>query len=340
MLLLHEMLMVQGSMDPLEVLQRLRDCRARLVENVAQYNLGLQIFDELLYGDNTVIPSVSAHDQMKEFMRTSHDLYQKALALPSALTFRVSSQGEYYPLNRNPAVVPADTRRIFLEMEGGEMLSQYINAVRLDGLDEPNTMIATEHPLPSMLNKFWKLVVEKKCPSIILINTFDGYEKEFPCVLPGPDCDLQAGRYTVRTLHVTPYKSFDLYSIEVFSQQNVHQTVSVYQLTSWPYGTQVPPSPQVLVAVSEMLLQSPRSPEAGPLLLSCGDGVTGCGLLAGALLTIENIQKSNKIDVYRTVVKLRRARPQFFVSQEQFELLYSAAVVYLENYDTYVNFPV
>ncbi|XP_069185096.1 receptor-type tyrosine-protein phosphatase S isoform X1 [Procambarus clarkii] len=339
-LLLHEMLMVQGSMDPLEVLQRLRDCRARLVENVAQYNLGLQIFDELLYGDNTVIPSVSAHDQMKEFMRTSHDLYQKALALPSALTFRVSSQGEYYPLNRNPAVVPADTRRIFLEMEGGEMLSQYINAVRLDGLDEPNTMIATEHPLPSMLNKFWKLVVEKKCPSIILINTFDGYEKEFPCVLPGPDCDLQVGRYTVRTLHVTPYKSFDLYSIEVFSQQNVHQTVSVYQLTSWPYGTQVPPSPQVLVAVSEMLLQSPRSPEAGPLLLSCGDGVTGCGLLAGALLTIENLQKSDKIDVYRTVVKLRRARPQFFVSQDQFELLYSAAVVYLENYDTYVNFPV
>ncbi|XP_069185384.1 uncharacterized protein [Procambarus clarkii] len=339
-LLLHEMLMVQGSVDPLEVLERLWDCRARLVENTAQYNLGLQIFDELLYGDNTVIPTVSAHDQMKEFMRTSHELYQKALALPSGLTFKVASQAEYYQLNRNLAVVPADTRRIFLKMEGDEMLSQYINAVRLDGLDEPDTMIVTEHPLPSTLNKFWKLVVEKKCPSIIFINTFDGYEKEFPCVLPGPDCDLQAGRYTVHTLHVTPYKSFDLYSIEVFSQQNIHQTVSVYQLTSWPYRTQVPPSPHVLVEVSEMLLQSPRSPEAGPLLLSCGDGVTGCGLLAGALLTIENIQKSNKIDVYRTVVKLRRARPQFFVSQDQFELLYSAAVVYLENYDTYVNFPV
>ncbi|KAK8746047.1 hypothetical protein OTU49_017239 [Cherax quadricarinatus] len=338
-MLLHEMLMIHDSIDPLEVLKHLRECRARLVENVAQYNLALQIFDEVLFGAKTVISSFSLQDQTKEFLKSSSALYQKAKALPSGLTFRGASQREFYPQNRNHSILPADTQRIFLEMENGKMLSQYINAVRLNGLDHPNTMVATEHPLPSTLAKFWRLVVEKKCPNVVLINTYEGYEKEFPEVLPRKDADLILGTYTIHTLHAAQYNSFVIYSIEIISQNQVHHTVTVYQITSWPYGSEVPPSPDALVGVSELLLQTPYTPETGPLVLCCGDGVTGCGLMAGVLLTIEKLQKYNEIDVYRTVVYLQRARPQFFVSQAQFELLYSAAVTFLQDYDTYVNCP-
>lgn len=176
-LLLRDMLMVEGSMDPQEVLQRLRECRARLVENVPQYNLGLQIFDELLFGTNTVISSVNLQDQIGDCLKKSYALYKKAKTLPSGLTFHSASQSDFKNQNRNPAFLPADTRRVFLGMEGGDSLSQYINAVSLDGLDHPNTMIVTEHPVPATLTKFWRLVVEKKCPNVVLINTYEGYEE-------------------------------------------------------------------------------------------------------------------------------------------------------------------
>lgn len=182
-LLLNEMLIIEDSIDPLEVLQRLRDCRARLVENVAQYNLGLQILDELLFGVTTNIQAEHFPSQLNECLNSSQSLFAQAKALPSGLNFRAASKAEYCHQNRNPDILPADNRTIYLEMQGGDPMSQYINAVRMDGLDKPNSMIAAEHPLPATLTKFWKLIIDKKCPSVVLINTFEGREKViFPFV--------------------------------------------------------------------------------------------------------------------------------------------------------------
>ncbi|KAG7175965.1 Receptor-type tyrosine-protein phosphatase C-like [Homarus americanus] len=339
-LLLHEMLMVQGSMDPLEVLQRLRECRARLVENVAQYNLSLQIFDEVMYGSNTSIVSINFPQQLEDCLKKNHNLYQRAKALPSGLTFGATSQAEYHYLNRNPTILPSVSQRIFLSMENGETLSQYINAIRVNGLDHPNEMVVTEHPLPTTLTKFWRLVVEKKCMSVVLINTFNDCEEDiFPSLLPRHDTDLVLGNYTIRTLHVANHSSFIQYSIEVFSKQDIQEAVTVYQITSWPYGSEVPSSPDALIGVSEILLQAHHH-DTGPILLSCGDGVTGCGLMAAAKLTIEKLQKYKTVDVYRTVVYLLRARQEFFVSQAQFDFLYIVADKYLQDFDTYVNFQI
>lgn len=50
-------------------------------------------------------------------------------------------------------------------------------------------------------------------------------------------------------------------------------------------------------------------------VLSNSDGVTGCGLVAGMTLVIEQVQSEQVVDVYRTVVKLLRSRQQFIVSK-------------------------
>lgn len=176
-LLLNEMLMIHSSIDTVEVLQCLRNCRARLVENVAQYNLGLEIFDELLYGSNTSIPDIHFSDQLNMCLKNSYSLFAQAKALPNGLIFRTASKPQHRHLNRNSANLPADNRIVFMEMQGGDSLSQYINATRLDGLDQPNSILTTEHPLPATLIKFWRLIVENKCPFVILANTFEGCEQ-------------------------------------------------------------------------------------------------------------------------------------------------------------------
>lgn len=48
------------------------------------------------------------------------------------------------------------------------------------------------------------------------------------------------------------------------------------------------------------------------------NGVTGCGLMSGVLLVLERLLEQQVVDVYRTVVHLRRARTQFITSQVLF----------------------
>ncbi|KAK3873550.1 hypothetical protein Pcinc_021450 [Petrolisthes cinctipes] len=338
-MLMYEMLMVHGGVDPLEVLQRLRDCRARLVENVAQYNLGLRVFDELLYGNITSISRDNLDGQLKEQKSQSHELYQRVAAFPSCLSYRAASCPKYSALNRNTNILPADGRHIFLKIENGDPTSQYINAIHLDGLNNPSKMIVTEHPLPATHEKFWRMVVEQKCASIVLVNSYNGYESEFPQIVSEKNKDTTVGQFIIRTYDITNRDSLIIYTIKIFSKkaQDVHQKVSVYQVIGWPYGKQLPASPKVLVAVSEMVLQDYRNSEAGPVLLCCGNGVTGCGLMSGVLLVVERLQEQQMVDVYRTMVHLRRVRPQFITSQKQFDLLYDTAATYVNNYSTYVN---
>lgn len=49
------------------------------------------------------------------------------------------------------------------------------------------------------------------------------------------------------------------------------------------------------------------------------NGVTGCGIMAGVILTVERLQKYKEVDVYRTVLHLLRVQPQFFTSQVRIE---------------------
>lgn len=172
-----EMLALEGSLDPLEALIRLRNARARLVENQAQYNLGLEILEEILFGEETIVSAYDLETYLDKYLHNSLAEFRKLKAFPSPLTYKTSSSPNFQSMNRNRSVLPADTRRIYLQMEHGQAESQYINAVQIPGLDNGEAFVVTEHPLPKMLTKFWRLVVHKGCSSVILINNFDEQSK-------------------------------------------------------------------------------------------------------------------------------------------------------------------
>ncbi|XP_042870403.1 receptor-type tyrosine-protein phosphatase S-like [Penaeus japonicus] len=336
-LLMHEVLTLNGDVDPVQVLRRLRECRARLVENQAQYNFGLEVFDEILYGGLTVSAPATLAAALPRLLQESHSLYARAKALPTGVTFRVGSQASVAHLNRSPDVVPADSRSIFLNIGDGQISSQYINAVRINGLDNPDTLIVTEHPMQCSVVKFWHLVIEKKCPSVILLNSFDASEQEeFPPLIPEVYSYFTTDSYSIQTQHVSEYEAVLQYSLTVTTGKDTVHNAVVYQVRDWPRGSAVPTNPDVLLTLADLVLSGPVNDS--PILLCCADGVTACGLMAGVILTVERLQTYQEVDVYRTVVKLLRCRPQFFTSVVQFDSLYQAALSYIENYETYANF--
>ena len=57
---------------------------------------------------------------------------------------------------------------LFLQSPSG--VEQYINAVRVDSSLRQESYIITEHPMMNTIERFWRLVVKKKCPIIVLLN--------------------------------------------------------------------------------------------------------------------------------------------------------------------------
>lgn len=180
-LMMCEMLNLKSYLSPLEVLGRLRMSRARLVENEAQYNLSLEILEEVLFGKKTNVSTDYLSNHLHECVLSCRTQYAKAKALPSPLTYTTSNLPIFQPLNRNPSILPADSSRFYLQPKAGlnAELSQYINAIRVPFLDKQKFILATEHPLPDTVGNFWRLVVETECTLIIFINSLEDQKEVF-----------------------------------------------------------------------------------------------------------------------------------------------------------------
>ncbi|XP_069942232.1 receptor-type tyrosine-protein phosphatase T-like isoform X2 [Cherax quadricarinatus] len=339
-LLMCEMLTLKGSFDPIEVLRHLRACRARLVENQAQYNLSLEIMEEVLFGEETIVSAEHLQNFKDSYLKDSMAQFRKAKALPSPLTYKSSSNPSFQAMNRNISVLPADSQRLYLQMEHGAQETQYINAIKIAGFINKEILLVTEHPMSSTLSKFWRLVVEKGCSVIVFLNHFEEHSKEeFPDVIPYVGDMWTIGDFTIHVEASQPYgNSLTQNNVKIINSKNLTHNVQVYQVLSWPYGQDVPPQPDVLPKIAELLLKNTSGAQIGPPLLCCGDGVTACGLVAAMTLLVERLQIEQCVDVYRTVVKLLRCRPQFITTKAQYDLLYSGAAMYIENYSTYGNF--
>lgn len=180
-LMMCEMLNLKSYLSPLEVLGRLRMSRARLVENEPQFNLSLEILEEVLFGMKTNVSTESLSKHLDKYILSARIQFAKAKALPSPLTYTTSNLPIFQPLNRNPSVLPSDSSRLYLQPRTGlnAELSQYINAIRVPVLDKQRFILATEHPLQDTVANFWRLVVETECTLIIFINSLDDQNEVF-----------------------------------------------------------------------------------------------------------------------------------------------------------------
>ena len=113
-LLCNDHLQINGRVDVISVLCHMRASRARLVENLAQFKLCLNLLDELMYGFNTVTTATDFHNRLPDFIPRSDDIFERLCSLSSGHEFSTAMRDDNLVFNRCPHILPANSQSIFL----------------------------------------------------------------------------------------------------------------------------------------------------------------------------------------------------------------------------------
>ncbi|XP_066594942.1 receptor-type tyrosine-protein phosphatase F-like [Prorops nasuta] len=218
--------------------------------------------------------------------------------------------------------------------------SDYISGVRVDGVKLQYQYFASQLPMPSTLNDFWRMVAEFKIELIIML--------QYPNKKDNTCCEIapQSGEFQpIPYITITPEEFIDLqhYTCQKFTlidhseKPFKSQSVTILCSTEWK-GSREEKLPSVLSIVT-LWQAAERIPRGeGPVVTLCYDGVTGCGVYLALSFLLERMSVERICDVILAARAVRRSRSDFVNSLEQLEFLYDAAVAYLEYFETYANF--
>ncbi|KAK4317461.1 hypothetical protein Pmani_011463 [Petrolisthes manimaculis] len=339
-LYLLEELDAKQYLSPGNALVALRTGRPRLVENSAQYRFGHSLLLEILFGVETSIVCSSYVMELPQLRASDviSNQYMKLKALPKDLNFKFAKKPEFDNLNRNPDILPADSRLVCLHGMVGNTASQYINVVRINGLDCTDAYLAGEHPQEHTVESAWKLVMERRVSVWVHLHIFPHPNPEYPELLSG-EGTKNIGMMQLTVGPPRSFQNFTEYTVNIISTTSrivtPHRMV-VLQLHGWPHTQSLPEQPDALLAVLEKAesLLTVNS----PMLFTCKDGVTGCGVATALLLARSRAQLIQEVDVYRSVLSVLYDRPQFITSVEQYDFLHTAMQKFITGHSHYGNF--
>ncbi|XP_068225643.1 receptor-type tyrosine-protein phosphatase epsilon-like [Palaemon carinicauda] len=333
-----------GYMDVHEVLVKLRNGRPRLIENTEQYKFAHSVLRELLCEKQIRYTCQEFPEALLE-LRVCHNntnmsriqqQFQELKQLPNDHSYTLAKRPEVSHLNRDPNILPPDSRMIHLEKTRNREESQYINAVSMESMN--GQVIVAEHPQRHTISRMWQMVYEKKISVWTLIHSFSFGDKEYPSVLPA-EFEENFDEFNVKVINHEAYANFTEYQVTIRllnSPNSAPFQCMVVHMTCWPHAKPGPSSLLALLAAMERANSLVTASSAA--LFTCRDGVTGCGLVMALKQTIEKVKLSQEVDIYHSVKLIISDRPEFIVSEEQYDLVHEGVVVYLSAYSNYGNF--
>ncbi|XP_055950621.1 receptor-type tyrosine-protein phosphatase F-like [Argiope bruennichi] len=224
--------------------------------------------------------------------------------------------------NRWVKILPFDHSRVKIYPDGTANRSNFINANYIPGENHIIEYIATQGPLPNTVNDFWTVVWQQSVPIVVMLTqcverAVKNCEKYWPASgenkLYG-DIRVQTKQETILTSHI----------MRVFLVQYQNQQRHIVQMhfTTWPVsGT--PRNPVDFLHFIRLVREQVSDRRPGPILVHCSAGVGRTGTFIAVDRLMQHLQSNDEIDIYNTVLEMRRYRPHMVHTMEQYVFIYS-----------------
>ncbi|KAH7832996.1 hypothetical protein Vadar_002183 [Vaccinium darrowii] len=252
-----------------------------------------------------------------------------------------------YSKNRYPDVLPFDKNRVVLNPCNDYRASArgYINAsfIETSSSEIISRFIATQRPLPRTFEDFWEMIIQYRCPVIVMLTRLvDNYNvvncMEFKTVKCGDYFQAEDGHREFGNICVaTKWTSSTgtalvLHHLEVNYKESEEPPLSVLhiQYPGWP-DQGVPKDTRSVCEILKRTYSVP--PILGPIVVHCSAGIGRTGTYCTIQNTIQRVLVGDMsaLDLVNTVTMFRSQRMGMVQTAEQFLFCYDAIVDELED---------
>ncbi|XP_031562568.1 receptor-type tyrosine-protein phosphatase epsilon-like [Actinia tenebrosa] len=354
----------QQHVDILDYLRTIRNDRPYMVQTVEQYIfVNMAIYDALTCGNTEVpvqnllyaIQQLSVVDRRHkltgyalEFQRledvTSEDIQSG--------NFDVGLSRKNVKKNRYPNIVAANGNRVILSTENDteigdyinssvieaykERKGDYINASFVDTYREHNAFIMTQAPMENTIADFWRMVMDYKIGTIVMLNNSEEEREVFPQYWPLHEAKTYDS-IKVRLVETKHLAGNIILRILKVSNRKKQLTVNHFQHLTWENEC-VPTNPQSVLTLLHEVQKSQQKSGNSPIVVQCSNGVGRSGTFCAIASCLERVKQEQVLDVFQTVKSIRVNRPGAVETLTQYVFCYNIIQKYLDSFSNYANF--
>uniref|UniRef100_A0A8C3MDW2 Tyrosine-protein phosphatase non-receptor type 13 n=1 Tax=Geospiza parvula TaxID=87175 RepID=A0A8C3MDW2_GEOPR len=229
--------------------------------------------------------------------------------------------------NRYKNILPYDTTRVPLGVEGG-----YINAsfIRMPVGNEEFVYIACQGPLPTTVADFWQMVWEQNC-TVIAMMTQEVEGEKIKCQRYWPDVlnktTMINDRLRLALVRLQQLKGFIIRVLELEEIQTGEvRHISHLNFVAWP-DHDTPSQPDDLLTFISYMRHVHK---AGPIITHCSAGIGRSGTLICIDVVLGLIGRDLDFDISDLVRTMRLQRHGMVQTEDQYIFCYQV-VLYVLN---------
>ncbi|XP_060084479.1 tyrosine-protein phosphatase 10D-like [Ylistrum balloti] len=232
--------------------------------------------------------------------------------------------------NRYVNILPFDHSRVKLNPTDPEDPStDFINANYIPGYNSPREYIASQGPIPSTIDDFWRMIWEQQV-SICVMLTLCKEDGRIKCEQYWPTERNEPKQYGDIVVEITSYSTVNTYDHRIFkiTQGDQTRTLKHFHFLNWKDFSANVQNDVMIDFIQNVRAHIQPPDKKGPMIIHCSAGVgrTGTYMALDQLIQfIDEHDFSEMIDIFDLVLSMRNYRVFMVQTEQQYVFIHDCA---------------